>query len=82
MNDRVFNIIATVAKRGSGGVSIEELKARADEQGLWDSLLHVELVFALEAEFDIFFSQEEIAQIDTPAKVLDAVNLKVSSSEA
>lgn len=82
MSDKVFEIISAIAKRGSGGLSLEELKARADEQNLWDSLLHVELVFALEAEFDIFFSQEEIAQIDTPAKVLDAINLKVSAREA
>lgn len=82
MSEKVFEIIAAIAQKSDGGLSAEELKDRLNEQNLWDSLLHVELVFALEAEFDIFFSQEEIAQIDTPAKVLDTVNSKVSSREA
>ena len=74
MNEKVLEIIAAIAKK-----NIAELQELINEQGLWDSLLHVELVVALEAEFDIFFSPEEISQIDTPAKVLEVVKLKVVS---
>lgn len=73
MSEKILKIISTVAKKSS-----EELLASQNEQGLWDSLLHVELVFALEAEFDIFFSPEEIGQIDTPAKVIETVQSKVA----
>jgi len=74
MNEKVLEIIAAIAKK-----NIAELQELINEQELWDSLLHVELVVALEAEFDIFFSPEEISQIDTPAKVLEVVKLKVVS---
>lgn len=77
MSEKVFEIISAIAKK-----SVTELKEGVNEQGLWDSLLHVELVIELETEFDIFFSQEEIAQIDTPAKVLEVIELKMSAREA
>lgn len=77
MSEKVFEIISAVAKKDVG-----ELKDLINEQSLWDSLLHVELVVALESEFDIFFSPDEISQIDTPAKVLEVVQLKVSAREA
>lgn len=77
MNERVYELISVVAKK-----SVEEIKASPDEEGLWDSLLHVELVVALETEYGIFFDPEEIAEISTPQKVLTAVEAKVASSEA
>ena len=54
MNEKIFQLISEVAKK-----SVTELNNLSDQQGLWDSLLHVELVVALESEFDIFFSPEE-----------------------
>lgn len=77
MNEKVFEIISGIAKK-----DVAELKESSDMTGLWDSLLHVELVIALESEFDVFFSPEEIAQIDTPAKVIDVLNSKISANEA
>jgi len=77
MNEKVFEIISGIAKK-----DVAELKESSDMTGLWDSLLHVELVIALESEFDVFFSPEEIAQIDTPAKVIDVLDSKVSANEA
>lgn len=77
MSEKVFEIISAVAKK-----NVEELTDRINDEKLWDSLLHVELVIELESEFDIFFSPEEIAQIDTPAKVLAVVKSKISSREA
>ncbi len=73
MSEQVFQLISEVSKK-----SVEELKASQNDTGLWDSLLHVELVFALEAEFDIFFSPDEIAEIDTPAKIVEILQLKVA----
>lgn len=76
MRDKIFEIISGIAKK-----NVDEIKSSQDKEKLWDSLLHVELVFALESEFDIFFSAEEIAEINTPEKVLEIVQSKVASSE-
>ena len=77
MSEKIFEIISGIAKK-----SVDEIKSSQDKEKLWDSLLHVELVFALESEFDIFFSAEEIAQIDTPIKVVEIVQSKVAAREA
>lgn len=77
MSDQIFEIISSIAKK-----SAQDIKDSQDKDKLWDSLLHVELVFALEAEFDIFFSPDEIAAIDTPAKVVEVVQSKVAEREA
>lgn len=77
MNEKIYEIIAGVSKK-----SVDEIKSSPDIEGLWDSLLHVELVVALESEFGIFFEPEEIAEISTPKKVLAVVEAKVASSEA
>jgi len=77
MSEQILQIISGIAKK-----SAESLEATKTEQGLWDSLLHVELIFALEAEFNIFFEPEDIALIDTPEKVIEVVLKKVAAREA
>lgn len=77
MNDKILEIISSISNK-----STEELHAALEQEKLWDSLRHVELVMALESEFNIFFSQEEIATINTPAKIITAIESKVSSSGA
>ena len=37
----------------------------------WDSLKHIEIVFALEDELGIEFSEEEMASLDSVAKIVD-----------
>lgn len=39
----------------------------------WDSLKHIELMFALEDRFDIQFSEEELARLDSVATIVEAV---------
>jgi acyl carrier protein len=54
----------------------EELR-RADEPR-WDSLRHLEIVFAAEAAFGVSFTSEEIAAIDGVA----ALKRKISAPDA
>ena len=41
-----------------------------EECGAWDSLRHMELIFAIEEEFELEFSSEEIAAIDGTDKLI------------
>lgn len=77
MSEKIFEIISGVAKK-----SVAQIEGSINEKGLWDSLSHVEIVFALEAEYDLFFSPQEIADMDTPAKIIDVVTSKASSRES
>jgi acyl carrier protein len=51
------------------------LDTRQDDLKAWDSLAHIRLVSALESEFDIQFSLEEIEQANSVRKFVDAINL-------
>lgn len=44
-----------------------------DRSDIWDSLLRVEVMFALEEEFGVRFPQETIKDLTTPKKMCDAV---------
>jgi acyl carrier protein len=37
----------------------------------WDSLKHIEIIFAVEDELDIEFSEKEMADLDSVAKIID-----------
>lgn len=72
MENKVINIISSISK-----ISPEELNAKKDVEKLWESITHVEIIVALEEEFDIMFEQEEIAQMTTVSKIIDLVSSKV-----
>ena len=40
-----------------------------DETGEWDSLKHVEIVFALEDQYGVQFDESEFALMDSPAAI-------------
>lgn len=72
MEDKILEIIADGIK-----INKEELLNNLDSKEIWDSLLRVEILFAIEEEFDIVFSEEELAEITTPAILYNAVLNKV-----
>jgi acyl carrier protein len=39
----------------------------------WDSLKHIQLIFTIEEELAVRFSEEEIPQLDSLSKLADAV---------
>ena len=55
------------------------LKERMDDHTVWDSLQRVEILFAVEDEFDVQFTQDEIAEMATPEMLKEAVLRKVDS---
>lgn len=71
MEDKVIEIISKVTK-----LSVSDLKASPNEKDLWDSLKHMEIVLALEDEFDITFENEEIANTKTVNLMIATVKNK------
>lgn len=49
------------------------LDTRQEELKAWDSLAHIRLVSALESEFDIQFTLEEIEQTNSIRKFVNAI---------
>jgi len=46
--------------------------SRASDPG-WDSLKHIQLIFVIEEELAVRFSEEEIPQLDSLSKLAEAV---------
>ena len=42
----------------------------------WDSLKHIEIMFALEEELGAEFSEEELVTLDSVTKIVDAILAK------
>lgn len=67
MSEAILEIMTDVLKR-----SKEDLLNDFDNREGWDSLLRVEILFAIEDEFDIQFSEEELAELVTPKMLYEA----------
>ncbi len=72
MEEQIINIVSSFV-----GKSAEELKELINEEGVWDSLQKVEIIIALEDEFDIAFTVEEIAGINTIAQIVNKIREKI-----
>lgn len=72
--DKIKAIMAQVFK-----LSVEEVADDASQQTLsaWDSLAHLNLIVALETDFDISFEPEEIAEMTSLPKVETALAAKL-----
>lgn len=73
MDDKVLEVLVNVTK-----LPKEKILENMDSTELWDSFNHVELIIMLENEFNISFEENEIAEMHSPAKVVEYVNAKVS----
>jgi acyl carrier protein len=64
MDERLRALIAEI-------LDLPLARVRADirraETETWDSLSHLRIITAIEAEFDLAFTMEEIARFQTPA---------------
>ena len=60
INERIRNLMAIVF-----GIEIEHIKDNAEPGVIesWDSLRHMNLIVALEEEFDITFSDDEMIEL-------------------
>lgn len=72
MDKKIIEIVAKITNKDEA-----YLVSHTEEQGLWDSLKLVEMIFALEDEFDIMFEESEIAEMKTINKIFLYVSRKV-----
>lgn len=72
MEEQILAIVSTFVN-----VSTDELKKLINKDGVWDSLQKVEIIIALEDEFDITFTQEEIAEINTISDFINKIQGKI-----
>lgn len=70
MNDRLRNVMARILELDPDAIN-PDLKA-ADEP-MWDSLKHMNLVFALEDEFGIRFSDAQLPRLTSVAAIEEAL---------
>ncbi len=68
MEQKIIKIVSSITK-----VSEDELANNINKEGFWDSLKKVEIIIALEDEFDITFTQEEIAGMKTISNINDCL---------
>jgi acyl carrier protein len=60
------------------GVEPGAAVSRTDEPR-WDSLKHVEIVFALEDAFDVRFDEDELATLDSAQALVAAVERRLAT---
>jgi acyl carrier protein len=48
---------------------------RRDQEPAWDSLAHVNLVFTIESELGIQFDADELGELDSVGKLVDAAEV-------
>jgi acyl carrier protein len=69
-------VVAVVSK--IMGVPPEEVtdESSADTIPAWDSLRHMNLILALEEEFEVSFDDEEIVELLTVGLIVDTIRAK------
>lgn len=68
MQERVLDIIAEVAELDRGFLQ-ENLRAK----NLWESMINIAIILALEEEFDIKFSVEQMMEMKTAQDICECV---------
>ena len=76
--DRIKRVLASVLNVDVGEITEDTSQDTLD---VWDSLKQMDLVVALEDEFKMSFTQEQIIEMMTFSVVLQIVSEAVSSSE-
>lgn len=72
MEEKILNIVSSCV-----GTSVEELKKHMDVECIWDSLQKIEMIITIEEEFDISFTPQELAEINTISQIISKVQRKI-----
>jgi len=75
IEDRIKNIMSVVFQ-----ISVDEIKEELspDTIDTWDSLKHMNLIVALEEEFEVQFSDNEITDLSNYSLILSTLKRKIS----
>lgn len=70
MEQRIFEIVAQMASADPTSINLE---SSMDNVDTWDSLVSINLVLALEEEFGVQFSDDQITKLSSVLAILDAL---------
>lgn len=73
MKEKVIDIVSDVLKMDK-----PQLLEQFEDPNVWDSMLKVEILFAVEDEFNVTFESDEITRITSPQKICEVLSEKVS----
>ena len=76
MRDKTFKIVSQTLGLPVDGIS-EKLASSSCEE--WDSIKHMDLMFALEESFDVEFNEEQMIKMVNVKEILETLN-SISSS--
>jgi acyl carrier protein len=68
----VLTILTTILKHPLEGTA----EVTRENTATWDSLKHIEIMFALEDELGAEFSEEELVSLNSVTKIVDTVLAK------
>lgn len=77
MDDRLFTIMSEVLEVPRGAISLDSSMANLDG---WDSLKHMNLIFALEESFGVTFTDDEVVSAKDVKSLLAVVSRSSSVS--
>ena len=72
LHDQVVRVFSTVLKREFAS----EMDIVRSETPQWDSLKHIELLFAIEDHFELQFSEEQLATLDRLSTIITAIEVE------
>jgi len=75
MKERIFAVVAEILK-----LEEEVLRENYDNKDIWDSVQRVEILFAMEDEFEVLFDEDELSALTTPQELSEAVLRKAVRS--
>jgi acyl carrier protein len=73
IEERVLDVLSAALK-----CPISTMSRRADVPA-WDSLKHIEVVFAIEDELELQFTEDELGQLDSVAAIVELAAHKACS---
>lgn len=68
MKERILAIVAEILK-----LEEEVLRENYGNKDIWDSVQRVEILFAMEDEFEVLFDEDELSALTTPQELSEAV---------
>lgn len=71
MEEEIMEMMADILE-----LSADELRDHLGDSEIWDSLKKVEVIFAVEDEYDFAFDPEEIGSMKTPDDLIRLVEKK------
>ncbi len=77
LNERIFAVVADVLEVSAGKVTPD---SSPETMETWDSVHHLNLVLALEQEFNLQFEPEEMDQLKDVPHILRIIATKTGAS--